>query len=82
MSKLESYRKRIDTLDDEIIDLLNQRFTLTEAVGLYKKKTHINVEDTNREQAILNKITHYKYHDALSVIYQTLFTLSKKAQRK
>jgi chorismate mutase len=46
---LGALRDSIDKLDREIISLLSQRFQLTEEVGIYKAKYHLNPQDKKRE---------------------------------
>lgn len=79
---LESIRPKIDFIDDQIIDLLTQRFDLVQDVKAYKKKHQIPVLDASREQLILSKLQNQKYHEQLIKIYQLIMLLSKDMQDK
>ncbi len=53
---IEQLREQIDSLDNEIIRLLDARFDCSKAIGEEKKKINKAVLDSSREQAILDKI--------------------------
>ncbi|MFA6119140.1 MAG: chorismate mutase [Parachlamydiales bacterium] len=67
-------RKQIDTIDDQIIDLLEKRLKIAKEVRKFKKQT----ADENREKEILAKI-HSQY---IKDIYMTIFKNSKKVQEE
>jgi len=81
---LDSYREKIDYIDDQILDLLIKRFDIVQEVKAYKKTNHIDVLDSNREQAIINKIKNREsvYEDELIEIVTCMMNESKKNQRK
>lgn len=56
MSKLESFRKKIDTLDDQLIQLLNQRMDVVKEVGEFKRKSNTTIYKPDREKAILQRL--------------------------
>lgn len=78
---LENLRVRIDALDASIMQLLNERFALMAAVKEAKQKEGIATFDPTREQAILQKVTHFEYAHQLHALYELLFELSKALQR-
>lgn len=80
MNSLDKYRKEIDKIDDNIIELLEQRFNLVVEIGQYKKENNLPVFDAKRESAIKKKITTKKYQDSLSNIYDTILKESKTIQ--
>lgn len=47
---LSTLRSRIDRTDDQIVELLAQRFALTEAVGILKAGAGLAAVDAAREQ--------------------------------
>ncbi len=55
MSKLEDYRKKIDSIDEELIKLLSLRFKITRKVGEYKRENNLPAEDIKREERIREK---------------------------
>lgn len=81
-SKIDIIRKEIDSLDQEIMKLLDRRFILTTEIGRLKKDTKTKVLDTNREKIIYDKISKYSHFPELREIYKTIINESKKLQRK
>ncbi len=53
---LDSLRQRIDSLDDEIIQLLGQRMKLADRIGDYKKANDIAILQTARWNDILQRM--------------------------
>lgn len=56
MSNLEQYRKQIDAIDGEILELLSKRLILSEKIGGYKKEHKLAVSDKEREGIILSSM--------------------------
>jgi chorismate mutase len=52
-NKLNNFRQMIDEIDDELINLLRKRISVTEDIGLYKKEHNITVFQLERWQEIL-----------------------------
>ena len=50
---LELYRKQIDEIDAQIIDLLTKRFEIVKKVGEYKKERNIPPLQPERWQQVL-----------------------------
>lgn len=57
MNKLEECRKRIDEIDTKIIELYEQRMDVVKEVTNYKLENGLNVLDSSREAAMLEKNT-------------------------
>lgn len=53
-SILEDYRKHLDELDDDLIQLLSKRMKICENIGTYKKENNVMVLQMNRWEEILN----------------------------
>ena len=51
MHELDALRTRIDTIDEQIVRLLADRFRVTEEVGLLKKRFQLQAVDPQREAA-------------------------------
>ncbi len=49
-------RKQIDALDDQILELVNQRLCVARAIGRIKRKTGVAVVDSRRETEIYNRL--------------------------
>lgn len=81
MDDLNTLRNAIDDIDDQLIQLLEQRFALSKTIGTLKKSTSTAVTNPKREQEILTKIQSRPFCEEITQLYQTLFILSKKLQR-
>ena len=51
---LENWRKQIDALDEELLQILSKRIDIVRKVGIYKKKNQIPPLDEARWQEVLN----------------------------
>ena len=85
MKDLSEIRKELDAIDDEIIALYEKRMALSKEVGLSKAKTGKAVNDTERENAILYRLTNKVSDDLklyVSKLYGAIFHTSKAYQSK
>ena len=78
-------RRQIDNLDEEIIQLLKTRMGISREVGKLKEKLDIPVEDTNRENEIIERLTHQAGQNLseqqLIRIFTAVFKSSKQVQK-
>jgi chorismate mutase len=86
MEQITSLRKNIDKLDKNIIELISERFKITNNIGKLKKDNNIKVFDNNRENELYIKIKKYNNNilseDDIVIIYKTIISLSKNKQSK
>ena len=54
-SQLEDLRSKINRIDDELIEILAQRMSISEEIGLCKKRNNITILQPNRWDEILKK---------------------------
>ena len=77
-------REQIDTLDEEIIQLLMKRMDFSKKVGKLKEKLDIPVEDKNRENEIIDRLTQQAgqnlSEEQLIRIFTAVFKSSKQIQ--
>ena len=82
---LEELRNKIDACDDEIVRLYAERMSAVRAVAEVKKDNGIATENTEREKAILNRVT-ATLPDELKLyakqVFETLFSTSKAYQTR
>jgi chorismate mutase / prephenate dehydratase len=52
---LQRSRRRIDSIDDQIVKLLNERAQVVREVGLIKKQRHAPVSAPGREEQVLRR---------------------------
>ena len=86
IAELTDIRKKISDIDNSIIDLLIERFKLTDEVGKIKKFNNIPIENIGVERDILvrlHKQAAGKIDDELLVkVYTEIFLNSKERQKK
>ena len=51
---IDELRKKIDRLDDQLLDLLKERMGISEAIGKYKYENNITILQTRRYDEIMN----------------------------
>ena len=56
MSELEDWRKKIDSIDQQLVKLLNDRSRCAVEIGHLKKKLHMEAWQHKREADILRNI--------------------------
>lgn len=54
-NELDSNRKKIDSLDKQLIELMAKREVIVKEIGIYKAKNHIPPLQTARFQQVLQK---------------------------
>ena len=53
--QLATYRQQIDSLDQRIVELLEERARVVEKVGAIKREAHLPVTVPGREQQVIEK---------------------------
>ena len=82
MDKLLKSRNRIDQIDTQIMELLDERYSLSIEIGNIKKESNAPVLDSNREQIILDKTSQLSHSLAIKNVYKSIMKESKNLQRK
>ena len=84
MNPLESNRKKIDSLDQQLIELLGQRELVVKEIGIYKAKNHIPPLQAARFKQVLDKnIAAGKKHDLSPDFVTEVFNaIHKESLRK
>ena len=79
---IESMRKEIDAVDDQLVALLKARFDLSRAIGEEKKRKSLPVYDAEREAALLDRLEKQAtpYGGEVRVLYEKIMELSRKLQ--
>jgi chorismate mutase len=54
--KIKQIRKKIDTIDAHIIQLLKKRFQAVKKIGNLKRKYNLKVADSDREEYLQNRL--------------------------
>ena len=82
---INELRGKIDNIDNQIIELLDERFDVAKAIGDEKKKNNIQVLDSKREQVILDKVdskASKEHAEYIKQIYVKIMEQSREYQSK
>lgn len=83
LDKIEAHRANIDSIDRQIVDLLNQRAMESLQIRDLKPGAHMGLYDARREEEILTKVSEYNegplYGEHLREIYSTILKVMKEA---
>jgi len=84
---LENYRKEIDKIDFEIIDLLAKRMSVVDQIGEYKSRNKILVFDEKRFREIIDSRLSLAEkmsidQDLIKNIFQLIHDASVKRQKR
>ena len=77
---IEEMRAQIDTIDRQLVALLNQRFDVVKSVGQWKKENNIPIMNAKREEEVIQKVTAGLPEDrkaAFSHIYHAIMDAAK-----
>jgi chorismate mutase-like protein len=82
---LSRCRERIDTLDLQLLDLLNQRTTIVEEIGRIKQELHMGIYEPKREdQVFANVLGHNRGPlppDAVKRIFERIIDEMRTLQK-
>ncbi len=82
--KIFEYRKKIDQIDNKIINLLSKRLYNVQKIGKLKYQRGIPIGDNEREKEILERL-YQMANDSLTtnqidLIFKTIFKIAKEIQ--
>jgi chorismate mutase-like protein len=81
---IDDWRGRIDSLEDNLIALLNQRAAYAQEIGKIKRKEGLPFLDPAREQAILDRVAQKNKGPlsdaALQAIFRALVSETRKME--
>jgi chorismate mutase len=83
--KLFKYRKKIDEIDKNIINLLSKRLYNVNKIGKIKHQLGIPIGDKSREKEILERLYQLDEHsisqEHIKLIFNAIFKISKDNQK-
>ena len=53
--QLATYRQQIDSIDQRLVELIQERARVVQEVGAIKQEAHLPVTDTSREKLVIQK---------------------------
>ena len=80
---LQTCRSEISQIDEQIVALFQKRMALSKEIALLKKENRLPIFDSERERAVLNRVTALageELADYTGVLYQTVFDVSRSYQ--
>ena len=82
---LDELRNKIDTLDDELVRILEERLGLLNQVAEYKREHHLGVKDSIREEMIIERLNQNlrgkDYQNEIIALMNKIFETSRDIQR-
>ena len=82
MDKIKDLRQRIDTIDNDLMLLLNKRYEISDQIGTLKSNSKKEILDQKREDYVLNKTKNRSHSPQLESVYRTIMSESKNIQRR
>ena len=86
MSVLDEAREKINTIDEQMAKLFEQRMKTVEDVILYKREHQMNVLDPAREQAVIERNTAFiedaRYVQSYRQFIEDVMTVSRNYQKQ
>lgn len=83
--KLDDLRLKIDSIDDQLLELYNKRMEYVHQVGELKNTTGTPIYRPEREQAILNRLKRQNSgkltNEAIDALFLELFAVSRNLER-
>lgn len=86
---LSDWRERIDDIDHQVIDLLNERMHCAQEIGRIKKAAGKPIRDPERERDVLAKVKAYNQglqglvrDEALEALYRLLIEVTTNFERE
>jgi len=86
MDELTKLRKRVDEVDDQILQALSERAKICKAIGVVKKKQGLAVRDASRENEVYQRIKEKSAKFALDsakieAVYREIVNMCSDVQR-
>lgn len=84
MKTIDELRSEIDEIDDGLVSLFLQRLAVVKEVGEAKKTLSLSVEDKDRENAVIERLTINKTDEEkkkITELYNKIFDISKETEK-
>lgn len=84
MHNLDDLRKEIDLIDKNLVSLFERRMEIVSEIAAYKIENNISIEDSARENDVLQKNIQYLnnsiFNESLIKFFNSLMKISKEFQ--
>lgn len=84
MKTIDELRSEIDEIDDGLVSLFLHRLAVVKEVGEAKKTLSLSVEDKDRENAVIERLTINKTDEEkkkITELYNKIFDISKETEK-
>ena len=82
---IEDYRRKIDTLDDEMLKLFLERMDISGKIAEYKKENNIAIINRSRERKILSRVNEKagpEFAGYARTLFSNMFNISRSYQKR
>ncbi|MBR2614282.1 MAG: chorismate mutase [Clostridia bacterium] len=81
---MDKYRKDIDKIDSQLVDLFKERMEVSSKIAEYKRENKLPVKDSERERQLLYKISEKagELGGYSKILFTTIMDLSRSYQNK
>lgn len=83
---MQQYRDRIDELDNQVLELLNQRARIALQIAAEKKRLDLPIVDPNRESQVLERLNSKNDgplpETSINQIYHAVMNAMRSLQRE
>ena len=82
---INDYRKQIDKVDKQFVDLFAERMHISGEIGLYKKENRRVINDPSRERTLITEIAKRaprEIEEYTRLLYSVIFELSRSYQNR
>ncbi|MCL1832655.1 MAG: chorismate mutase [Oscillospiraceae bacterium] len=80
---IDSLRKQIDAIDNEILRLFLERMNISKEIGAYKKVNALPIRDKSRENAVIQRLCENispESREYVTALYTFIFDASSEHQ--
>lgn len=82
---MEEYRKEINSIDEELVKLLERRFNVVLKIGKYKKEHDLPVYDEKREKIVIencvSRLENKNYSHNIEDVYKKIMDTCKDLEK-
>ena len=83
---IDDWRKKIDELDQKLVDLLNERASAARQIGLLKRNSQLPIYEPDREKQVIANIKQFNHgrlpERDLMQLYERIMDVMRKIQHE
>ena len=84
-NQLQTLRSEIDSIDAELIALLNRRYKAVESIGEYKRERHLPIYDPSRQRKLMERLEKLNQGpmtpEILHAVYREIMSGAQRLER-